>query len=111
MAADLSPGHPGPRERLGNLILGEQHVASAGGNRPQARIPTLLEELGERRLVSAHNPLTRQRTETLTSEPGNRMIAGCRELARGHSAASTVFAWTNSCAPARRAPCCPSVSD
>ena len=55
MAADLPPGHPGPSERLGNLILGEQHVASAGGNRPQARIPALLEELGEPRLVIAHN--------------------------------------------------------
>jgi hypothetical protein len=69
MEADLPPGHPGTRERLGNLLLGEQHVASAGNNRPQTRIPTLLEELGERRLVIAHNPLTRRRTETLTSEP------------------------------------------
>jgi hypothetical protein len=46
---------PGPGERLGNLILGEQHVIGAGGNRPQARIPARLEELGEPRLVMAHN--------------------------------------------------------
>jgi hypothetical protein len=55
MAADLPPGRPGPGERLGNLILGEQHVTGAGGNRPQARIPARLEELGERRLVIAHS--------------------------------------------------------
>jgi len=55
MAADLPPGRPGPGDRLGDLILGEPHVAGAGGNRPQARIPARLEELGEPRLVMAHN--------------------------------------------------------
>ena len=55
MAADLLPGHPRPSERLGNLILGEEHLASAGGNRPQARIPTLPKELGEPRLLTTHN--------------------------------------------------------
>jgi hypothetical protein len=46
-------------------------IAGASSNRPQARIPTRLEELAEPRLVMAHNRLTHHRPKTLTSEPAH----------------------------------------
>ena len=54
MMADLVPGRPRPGERLGGLVLGQRHVAGAGGHRPQAGIPACREELGELGVVLAH---------------------------------------------------------
>lgn len=67
MSPELPPGRPGPRERLGNVLLRLSHVAGAGDDRLQARIPALLEELGESFLIRTHNRLTRHQPETLTS--------------------------------------------
>ena len=75
MSPDLPPRGPGPRERLGNLLLGLGQVTSTGGDRAQAWIPALLEELGEPFLIATHNRLTRHQPKTLTSIPANQDLA------------------------------------
>ena len=72
MSPDLPPRGPGPRERLGDLLLGLGHVASTRSDRAQARIPALLEELGEPFLIATHNRLTATNPKRLHQCPRSR---------------------------------------
>ena len=65
----------GPRERLGDQVLGQVRTPGPGDHRPQAALVAGLVELGEARLVLSHISLTPQPPGTFTG-PRRRTLQG-----------------------------------